>query len=127
MKLEGGMADPVTPLLVALGLEPFAFVAALGLAIPGTVLAAFAQDAVSRGRTWVLHVLLVGGVLLLALASHAEKHEPGIVILCESGGVYRTTDSGFLASGGPCVLHDRQGGHTTADVIVVYDHTAGAP
>ncbi len=121
------MADPVTPLLVALGLEPFALVAALGLAIAGTALAAAMQDAPWRGRAWGLRALLIGGVLLLALAVQAQKQEPGIVILCEFGGVYRASDSGFLASGGPCVLHDRQGGHATADVIVVYDNTAGAP
>ncbi len=121
------MADPVTPLLVALGLEPFAFVAALGLAIAGAGLAAAVQDALSRTGPWVLQAILVAGVLLLALAVHADRQEPGIVILCESGGVYRTTGSSFLASGGPCVLHDVQGGHATADLIVVYDNTAGAP
>ena len=121
------MADPVTPLLAALGLEPFALVAAFGLAIAGTALAAAMQGALSRGRAWPLGAILVGGVLLLALAGQAQRREPGIVILCDSGGVYRTTNSGFLASGGPCVLHDRQGGHTTADVIIVYDNASSAP
>ena len=93
----------------------------------GTALAAVVHEEVSRGRAWVLRVLLVAFVLLLGLAVQAQKPAPGVVILCESGGVYRTSDSGFLASGGPCVLHDRHGGHTTADVIMVYDNAGGAP
>jgi hypothetical protein len=72
-------------------------------------------------------VLLVGGVLLIALGLHAQKQQPGVVILCESGGVSRAGDSGFLASGRQCVLHDRWGGQTSAEVIAVYDDSLGAP
>jgi hypothetical protein len=96
-------------------------------AITIQVMNEFAQDARSLRRAWALSGLVAGGILLLAQGSHAHSREPGIVILCESGGVSRAVDGGFLASGGPCVLHDRQGGHATADVIVVYDNAASAP
>jgi hypothetical protein len=39
------MTDPATSLLVALGIEPYAFVAALGLALAATALVAVLHDA----------------------------------------------------------------------------------
>jgi hypothetical protein len=67
--------------------------------------------------------------MFVAFALHARKREPGVVIVCESGGVYRAFDEsgGFIASGGPCVLHDKQGGHVTAETISVYDNALSAP
>jgi len=55
--------------------------------------------------------------------------QPGVVIVCESGGVDRAFNEsgGFLASGGPCVLHDEHGGHTSADAISVYDDAMSSP
>jgi len=121
------MGDPMTRLLIALGLDPFAFVASLGLAIAGTAIMAFMLDAPARGRLWVATFLLVGGSLLLAGGVHAQRQQPAVVILCASGGVSRVNDGGFLASGAGCVLHDREGGQTSADSIVVYDSSLGSP
>ena len=58
-----------------------------------------------------------------------RSRQPGVVIVCESGGVYRAFNEsgGFLASGGPCVLHDEHGGHTSADAISVYDDAMSSP
>ena len=120
------MGDPVTGLLIALGLDPIAFVVSLGLAIATTALTSFMLSAPVRGRLWAA-VLLIGGSLLLADGVHAQRQEPAVVILCASGGVSRLNDGGFLASGGTCVLHDREGGHTSADSIVVYDSSLGSP
>lgn len=53
-------------------------------------------------------------------SARSEPKRPGVVILCEDGGVYRK--EAFLASAGPCVLGDAHGGHATADAIVVYDN-----
>ena len=120
------MGDPVTGLLIALGLDPIAFVVSLGLAIATTALTSFMLSAPVRGRLWVA-VLLVGGSLLLADGVHAQRQEPAIVILCASGRVNRVNDGGFLASGANCVLHDREGGQTLAEFIVVYDSSLGGP
>src|SRR5213076_477455 len=120
------MGDPVTGLLIALGLDPIAFVVSLGLAIATTALTSFMLSAPARGRLWAA-VLLIGGSLLLADRVHAQRQEPAVVILCASGGVSRLNDGGFLASGGSCVLHDREGGHTSAGSIVVYDSSLGSP
>jgi len=117
------MGDPVTGLLIALGLDPIAFVVSLGLAIATTALT---SSAPARGRLWAA-VLLIGGSLLLADRVHAQRQEPAVIILCASGGVSRLNDGGFLASGGTCVLHDREGGHASADSIVVYDSSLGSP
>ena len=67
--------------------------------------------------------------MLVAFALHARKREPGVVIVCESGGVYRPLNEsgGFIASGGPCVLHDQHGGHASAEAISVYDNALSAP
>ena len=121
------MGDPMTRLLIALGLDPIAFVVSLGLAIAGTALISFMLKAPARGRIWVLAFLFLGGSLLLAGRVRAQRQEPAVVILCASGGVSRLNDGGFLASGASCVLHDREGGQTSADSIVVYDSSLGAP
>jgi hypothetical protein len=121
------MGDPLARLLIALGLEPFAFVLSLALAFVGTALVAFILDARLRGRLWALGFLIVSGSLLLADGVRAQRQQPGVVILCASGGVTRVNDGGFLASGATCVLHDREGGQTSADSIVVYDSSLGSP
>ena len=123
------MGDPMSRLLIALGLDPIAFVVSLGLAIAGTALAVLMLSAPARGRLWAGAFLLVGGSLLLAGAGgvHAQRQEPAVVILCASGGVSRLNDGGFLASGASCVLHDKDGGQTSADFIVVYDSSLGSP
>jgi len=121
------MGDPTTRLLIALGFDPIAFVVSLGLTIAGSALAVFMLSAPARGRLWAVAFLLVGGSLLLAGGVHAQRQEPAVVILCASGGVSRLSDGGFLASGASCVLHDREGGQASADSIVVYDSSLGAP
>jgi hypothetical protein len=60
------MGDPLTQLLLALGLDPIAFVISLGLAIAVTALAVFMLSAPARGRLWAVAFLLVGGLLLAA-------------------------------------------------------------
>lgn len=117
----------MTRLLIALGLDPIAFVVSLGLAIAGTALMSFMLNAPPRGRLWAAAFLLLGGSLLLAGGVRAQRQEPGVVILCASGGVSRMNDGGFLASGASCVLHDRAGGQTSAGSIVVYDSSLGSP
>jgi hypothetical protein len=121
------MGDPMTRLLIALGLDPIAFVVSLGLAIAGTGLMSFMLNAPARGKLWAVAFLLLGGSLLLASGVRAHRQEPAVVILCASGGVSRMNDGGFLASGGTCVLHDRDGGQSSADSIVVYDSSLGSP
>jgi hypothetical protein len=121
------MGDPLTGLLIALGLDPIAFVVSVGLAIAATALISFMLSAPARGRLWAAAFLLVGGSLLLAGGVRAQRQEPAVVILCASGGVSRLNDGGFLAAGGSCVLHDREGGQTSADSIVVYDSSLGSP
>ena len=117
----------MTRLLIALGLDPIAFVVSLGLAIAGTALMSLMLNAPPRGRLWAAAFLLLGGSLLLAGGVRAQRQEPGVVILCASGGVSRMNDGGFLASGASCVLHDRAGGQTSAGSIVVYDSSLGSP
>jgi len=121
------MGDPMTRLLIALGLDPLAFITSFGFAIAGTALTAFMLSAPARGRLWAAAFLLVGGSLLLAGSVRAQRQEPAVVILCASGGVSRVNDGGFLASGASCVLHDREGGQASADSIVVYDSSLGSP
>jgi hypothetical protein len=121
------MGDPMTRLLIALGFDPIAFVVSFVLALAATALTVFMLSAPARGRLWAAAFLLVGGTLLLADPVHAQRQEPAVVILCASGGVSRLNDGGFLASGGTCVLHDREGGHTSAGSIVVYDSSLGSP
>src|SRR5213079_579735 len=94
------MGDPVTGLLIALGLDPIAFVVSLGLAIATTALTSFMLSAPARGRLWAA-VLLIGGSLLLADRVHAQRQEPAVIILCASGGVSRLNDGGFLAPAAP--------------------------
>jgi len=121
------MGDPTTRLLIALGLDPIAFITSFGLAIAGTALTAFMLSAPVRGRLWAVAFLLVGGSLLLVGNARAQRQQPAVVILCASGGVRPVSDGGFLASGARCVLHDREGGQTSADFIVVYDSSLGSP
>lgn len=121
------MGDCMTRLLLALGLDPLAFIVSLGLAIAGTALTSFMLSAPARGRLWAAAFLLVGGLLLMAEGAGAQRQEPAVVILCSAGGVNRLNEGGFLASGASCVLHDKEGGQTSADSIVVYDSSLGSP
>jgi hypothetical protein len=122
--------DAVSHLLLDLAVDPFVFIVALALAIAGAALTFLALDGFSkRGGVWARGALIVGGAMLVASALHARKREPGVIIVCESGGVYRPLNesAGFIASGGPCVLHDQHGGHASAEAISVYDNALSAP
>jgi hypothetical protein len=121
------MGDSMSRLLVALGLDPLAFIVSFGLAIAGTALIAFMLSAPARGRLWAAAFLIVGGCLLKAESVAAQRQEPAVVILCAGGGVNRLNDGGFLASGYSCVLHDKEGGQASAESVVVYDSSLGSP
>jgi hypothetical protein len=105
------------------------FVVSLGLSIAGGAVTFLALDEISKHRNvWARGALVVGGAMLVAFALHARKRDPGVVIVCESGGVSRVNESGgFIASGGPCVLHDEHGGHASAEAISVYDNALSSP
>src|SRR5438093_13711026 len=98
------MGDPVTGLLIALGLDPIAFVVSLGLAIATTALTSFMLSAPARGRLWTA-VLLIGASLLLADRVHAQRQQPAVIILCASYCFSRLNDGGYLASCGTCSMH----------------------
>ena len=123
------MGDPFSRLFVAFRLDPTAAAIAIGLAGAVTAIAFLALELLPvRGRR-VIAAILVGSAMAAAVGLHAQKQQPGVVILCESGGVYRAFNEvgGFIASGGPCVLHDRNGGQTSAEGITVYDNAQSAP
>lgn len=63
--------------------------------------------------------------LELVAVAHAARPFPGVVIVCEKGGVVKNPDDGLLSSASSCVLHDRQGGTATAESISVYDNGIG--
>jgi hypothetical protein len=64
--------------------------------------------------------------LLLACAFDAawgaqQRHAPGVVVLCEKGGVGRTEGEGNIGSGFSCIGHDSKGGFFSAAAISIYD------
>lgn len=67
-------------------------------------------------------------VIAWALASRGEAKKPGVVILCEMGGVGRLGDDiSALGAGFKCVGHDAQGGAFSADSIAIYDNGVTGP
>jgi len=52
--------------------------------------------------------------------------EPGLVIVCASGGVL-PMGRGAVAIGGTCVLHDGAGRATTVESLGAYDQTLAVP
>ena len=119
----------VSRLLAAFRLDPSVAAVALGLAVAALALVLFVLDRLPLRKRRAIAAVALGGAMVVALGLHAQKRQPGVVILCESGGVYRSFNAsgGFIASGGPCVLHDEHGGRTTAEGITVYDNAQSTP
>jgi hypothetical protein len=83
MKIRDGglnMGDSMTRMLVAVGLDPLAFIVSLGFAIAGTALIMFMLSAPVRGRIWAAAFLLVGGSLLLSGGVGAQEPADSVAV-----------------------------------------------
>jgi hypothetical protein len=69
--------------------------------------------------------LLVLAGVLLAEAVRASKKEPGLILLCENGGVHKSES--HVGSGSICVIHDSQGTSTSVGAVSVYDDSMAVP
>lgn len=70
-------------------------------------------------------ILLALAVGLLLGATSAREAAPGLVVLCESGGV--APNESHLGSGYHCVLHDKSGSAASAGAISIYDDSMAVP
>jgi len=123
------MDDFVSRLLLTSRLDPSVAALAIGSVVAAIALVLFLLDTLPLRRRRAIVAVVLGSGMAVALGLHAQKRRPGVVILCESGGVYRAFNEsgGFIASGGPCVLHDEHGGQTSAQGITVYDNAQSSP
>jgi hypothetical protein len=62
--------------------------------------------------------------LFLLSFALADMPKPGLIILCETGGV--SPNQSHIASGYHCVLHDKAGA-SSAGAISIYDDTQAVP